>query len=81
MDSHQMLLKKITEVVDQHIRPSLNLDGGDIDIVSLDGNILSVKLQGVCSKCPHAQETLQHSIRRTLHQFVSEDLIVVPVEC
>ncbi|MDR1982519.1 MAG: NifU family protein [Holosporaceae bacterium] len=81
MDSNQALLKKITEVVDQHIRPSLNLDGGDIDIVALDGNILSVKLQGVCSKCPHAQETLKYGIKKTLNQLVSEDLVVVPVEC
>jgi Fe-S cluster biogenesis protein NfuA len=81
MNSQQVLLKKIMEVVDQYIRPSLNLDGGDIDIVSLDGNVLSVKLLGVCSKCPHAQETLQHGVKRTLNQFVSEDLIVVPVEC
>jgi NifU-like protein len=80
MDSKDELLEKITETIDQHIRPSLQMDGGDIEIVSLEGKALLVKLQGACSGCPRAQETLKYGIERTLRQLVSEDIFVVPTE-
>jgi Fe-S cluster biogenesis protein NfuA len=70
------LLQKIIDVVDLNVRPSLNMDGGDISVVSLDGNVVSVKLHGACSCCPRASETLKHGVEQTLRQMVSEDLIV-----
>lgn len=73
------LLQKITEVIDLNIRPSLNMDGGDISIVSLDGNTLFVTLQGACSHCPRAAETLKYGVEKTLRQLVSNDIIVKAV--
>jgi NifU-like protein len=73
------LMQKISEVIDQHVRPTLNTDGGDIEVVSLVGNVLSVKLTGACCGCPCAADTLKYSVQRTLNQLVSEDLAVVSV--
>lgn len=70
------LLQRITEVVNASIRPALNADGGDISIVSLDGNVLSVKLQGACSHCPRASITLQSAVQATLRKMVSENIEV-----
>jgi Fe-S cluster biogenesis protein NfuA len=80
MDCDNNLLKKIMDAVDQHIKPSLQMDGGDMEIVSLKGNALLIKLLGACSGCPRARETMKYGIERTLRQIVSEDIFVVPSE-
>ncbi len=70
------MLKKIDSVVTEKIRPALQMDGGDISIVSLDGNVLTVVLYGACSHCPRASETLKMGVERLLRQAVSSTLIV-----
>lgn len=57
--SDQEILSRINAVVDEQIRPSLEMDGGGIEILGLDGNILTVRLQGACCGCPRASETLK----------------------
>ncbi|MDR2794160.1 MAG: NifU family protein [Holosporaceae bacterium] len=73
------LLEKILKVIEISIRPSLNVDGGDISVVSLEGNTLYVKLCGACSCCPMASETLKYSVEKTLQCMVSTDLAVIAV--
>lgn len=68
------LLQAILKVIDNDIRPALNADGGDISVVSLDGNVLSVKLQGACTHCPRATITLQKAVQATLRKMVSESI-------
>lgn len=77
MSFDEILFKRIVDVVDTHVRPSLNMDGGDISILNLDGNVLSVRLTGRCSCCHRSQETLKHCVEKTLKQCVSSDIIVV----
>jgi Fe-S cluster biogenesis protein NfuA len=76
---NQELLKKIAEVIDKHIRPSLDMDGGDIEIVSLVDKALSVRLKGNCCGCPRADETLKYGVQKTINQLVSEDIVVISV--
>ncbi|GHU11876.1 NifU family protein [Alphaproteobacteria bacterium] len=73
------LLEKVLEVVNTNIKPQLNMDGGDISVVSLQGNRLYVKLHGACSCCPRASETLKYGVEKTVQHLVSEDLVVVAV--
>lgn len=73
------LLQDILEVVNNNIRPALNADGGDISVVSLEGNVLSVSLHGACCGCPHAAATLQNAVQATLHKMVSPDLLIKAV--
>ncbi|GHU17191.1 NifU family protein [Alphaproteobacteria bacterium] len=75
----QVLLERILEIVNLNIKPSLNMDGGDISVVSLEGNKLYVKLHGACSCCPRAADTLKYGVEKTLQHFVSNDLVVVAV--
>jgi Fe-S cluster biogenesis protein NfuA len=77
-DSHNSaeMLEKINDVIDTHIRPGLESDGGDISVVSLEGNVLSVKLQGACSCCPMASMTLKKGVEETLRHLVSDSLVV-----
>lgn len=75
----QKLLEDIKKVVDEHIRPSLEMDGGGIKIVGLDEKVLSVQLHGACACCPHARETLKGGVERVLKDLVDQDIVVSAV--
>ena len=70
------VLSQINEVVDKYIRPALQADGGDIEIVDFQDNVLSVRLQGACSCCPHARMTLENAVRNTIRQAVSQNITI-----
>ena len=70
------VLIQINKVVDKYIRPALQADGGDIEIVDFRDNILSVRLQGACSCCPHARMTLENAVGNTIRQAVSQDIVI-----
>jgi len=46
----------------EEIRPALQADGGDVEFVELDGDIVKVKLKGACSGCPMSTLTLKNGI-------------------
>jgi len=50
----------------EKVRPILQRDGGDIEFVGLDGNVVQVRLQGACSGCAMATVTLQWTVERNL---------------
>lgn len=79
MSYRQDLLDKIVDVINIHIRPSLQMDGGDISIISLQDNILQIKLYGACSHCSRASETLKYGVEKTLRSLVSDNIQVVAV--
>ena len=58
--------EKVQEVLNK-IRPSLQADGGDVELVEVtDDGVVKVKLKGACSGCPMSQMTLKNGIERTL---------------
>ncbi|MEQ8171477.1 MAG: NifU family protein [Candidatus Eremiobacterota bacterium] len=61
----------IEKVISEKIRPGLQADGGDIELidVSADG-VVKVKLQGACSGCPMAAMTLQFGVEKVLRESV-----------
>ena len=63
--------EKVEAVLEQ-IRPSLQADGGDIQLVSVKDGIVSVKLQGHCAGCPMSQMTIKNGVERILKQQVPE---------
>jgi Fe-S cluster biogenesis protein NfuA len=70
---------KVTEVIES-IRPMLQNDGGDIELVSIDEDkTVRVRLQGACKGCPGAQMTLKMGVERMLKQKVSDVKEVVAV--
>ena len=54
----------------EKIRPYLQRDGGDIELVSIDGNVVKVKLRGACAGCPMSQMTLKAVVEQTLKKEV-----------
>lgn len=70
---------QVAEVIDS-IRPMLQNDGGDIELVGIDpDNTVRVRLQGACRGCPGAQMTLKMGVERMLKQKVSGVKEVVAV--
>lgn len=67
---------KVTKVLDA-IRPGLQMDGGDIELVSVADGIVKVRLTGACSGCPMSMMTLQMGVERAIRREIPE---VVKVE-
>ncbi|HEX21094.1 MAG TPA: NifU family protein [Actinobacteria bacterium] len=62
---------KVMEVLDK-IRPSLQADGGDIELVSINNGVVKVKLTGACHGCPMSQMTLKNGVERILKEHIPE---------
>jgi Fe-S cluster biogenesis protein NfuA len=56
----------------EKIRPALQADGGDVELVDVKDGIVKVKLTGHCSGCPMSQITLKKGIERILKEQVPE---------
>lgn len=69
-------VKKVLELV----RPSLQADGGDVELIEVDDQgVVKVKLTGACGCCPMSQMTLKQGIERILKEKVSQDIRVESV--
>jgi NifU-like protein len=72
-------IKLIDETLEREIKPALNQDGGNIELVDVDGNRVYVKLRGTCASCSKSQVTLKHYVESKLREIVSDDLTVEEV--
>jgi NifU-like protein len=72
-------IAKIQEVMEKEIRPMLQQDGGDVELIDLDGNRVVVALRGMCMSCPSADLT-RGVIETKLKELVHPDLLVEEVE-
>ena len=66
---------KIRSVLEE-LRGALQADGGDLEVVSIVGTKVTLRLKGACGCCPHAQMTLKNGIERILRERVSEEIEV-----
>jgi Fe-S cluster biogenesis protein NfuA len=66
-------MKEKVEKVLNEIRPYLQADGGDIELVSVgEDGVVKVKLKGACAGCPMSQLTLQNAVEAKLKQEIPE---------
>ena len=70
---------EIEEILDRTIRPGLQADGGDLEVLELDGNILTVRYQGACGSCPSAMTGTLEGIESILRTEYNPYLEVVAV--
>ena len=69
-------MQMVMQVLENDIRPRLHQDGGDVELVDLDGKTVYVELLAMCKGCPSGQQTLKDFIEKTLREKVEPDLIV-----
>jgi Fe-S cluster biogenesis protein NfuA len=71
--------QKVQDVIDL-IRPAVQADGGDIELVDVsEGGIVQIRFHGACHGCPSSSMTLQTAIERNVLEKVPEITQVVPV--
>jgi len=72
-------MREKVEAVLEQVRPTLQADGGDVELVDIEDGVVSVKLTGACGGCPMASMTLKNGIERILRMQVPEVKEVVSV--
>ncbi len=72
-------LKKIDDILDRTIRPGLQGDGGDIEVVELTNNRLIVRYEGACGSCPSATTGTLMAIEGILQDQYNSQIEVIPV--
>ena len=73
-------IQLIQETINEQIRPALRADGGDIDLLDVEGNNVLVAFRGMCAQCKMAEFTMKDVVQARLREFVSNDLTVEEVK-
>jgi len=63
----------------ERVRPALQADGGDVELVEVNDGVVSVRLTGACGSCPMSTMTLKMGIEKTLKEAIPEVVSVVQV--
>jgi len=69
----------IQDAIENEIAPAMVADGGGIELVDVDGNLVLVRLTGHCVDCPSSQFTLKLAVEEKLRELVSEEIVVEEV--
>jgi Fe-S cluster biogenesis protein NfuA len=77
-DPRALTIPNVERVLDE-LRPYLMADGGNVEIVEIDGPIVKVRLQGACGSCPSSTMTLKMGIERKLREAIPEVAEVIQV--
>jgi len=72
-------MREKVEAALKKIRPSLQDDGGDVELVDVKNGVVRVRLKGACNGCPMAAMTLQRSITKVIKEAVPEVKEVIAV--
>jgi len=73
------MMKEKVQAVIERIRPALQADGGDVELVGIEDGVVKVKLTGACGSCPMSTMTLKMGIERVIREEFPEIKEVVAV--
>ncbi len=80
MDNLIELQERVKKVIEEEVKPALQMDGGDIELVGVDEDgTVKVKLLGACGSCPFSMMTLKMGVEQSLKNLVPEVKQVVAV--
>ena len=78
--SDDPVISKINEILDRTVRPGLQADGGDLEVISMENNQIKIAYQGACGGCPSAMTGTLEAIENILqHEMNKPDLTVIPI--
>ena len=72
-------MREKVEAALAQIRPNLQADGGDIELLDVNDGTVTVRLTGACGGCPMAAMTLKDGVERTIKEHVPEIIEVIAV--
>lgn len=58
------------------LRTFLQADGGDLEIIAIDGKTVKLKLRGACGGCPHAAMTVKNGLERVLREEIDPEIVL-----
>lgn len=67
-----MEIKEAVKDALEQVRPALQADGGDVELVDVEGDVVKVRLTGACGTCPFAQMTLKAGVEAVIKRMVPE---------
>lgn len=73
-------LQKIEEILDRTIRPALQGDGGDLQVLGLEGNFLTIKYEGACGTCPSSVTGTLSAMQSILREEFNPAIEIVPIQ-
>ena len=71
----EQLAEKITARLEE-LRSCLQADGGDLEIVDIDGKTVKLRLRGACGHCPHATMTIKDGLERILREEIDPEIVI-----
>lgn len=66
------MFTKVEKIINEKIRPGVQMDGGDIQLIDIENGIVFISLQGACEGCPSSSATLYAGIQRILQAEIPE---------
>lgn len=66
---------KIRQRLDE-LRVHLQADGGDLEVVAVEGKTVKLRLQGACGTCPHATITIKDGLERILREEIDPEIVI-----
>lgn len=73
------LAQKITDRLNE-LRVHLQADGGDLEVVSVEGKSVKLRLRGACGHCPHAAMTIKGGLEQILRDEIDPEIELIRVE-
>jgi len=72
-------IKRIEKVLNEEINPKLKSDGGWLELVDIENNMVKVRFLGMCKGCPSSSATLKEIVEKELREKISSDIKVIAV--
>lgn len=66
------MISQVQKIIEEQIRPAIQDDGGDIELVDVEDGIVKVRLVGACAHCPSSAMTLYDGVERLLKEKIPE---------
>jgi len=67
-----LMITEIQQIIETKVRPALQADGGDIELIDVEDGIVKVRLVGACAHCPSSALTLYEGVEKMLMDLVPE---------
>lgn len=76
----QITTEKVSRVLEEVIKPQLQVHGGDLHLLDIKGNTIRLKVTGTCQSCPSLNETIEEIVLQSLQDALNDTTIQVEVD-
>lgn len=76
----QITTEKVSRVLEEVIKPQLQVHGGDLHLLDIKGNTIRLKVTGTCQSCPSLNDTIEEIVLQSLQDALNDTIIQVEVD-